>query len=246
MSTLLETTLRGAGQYRNRNLDLTLETTEDLSDYQYRPVYLTDGLVTSSGEVFLGILQNKGNDGIAAVRYLGVSRILLGELAGGSGAIGGGQRLVLNAAEGNAVPWEAPATLEELVLVKIVDSATSAPVTGAASDIVLTGFYFAGAGVLATLNPTHQNRNEVSSGSHPGWYVVGFKNAAIVDSLATHAMDVSHPNSSYVITPSFHSWMPRAILGERIYDGPNVFLGEALEAAVTGDYVLCKLTPQIF
>jgi len=246
MSTLLETTLRGAGQYRNRNLDLTLETTEDLSDYQYRPVYLTDGLVTASGEVFLGILQNKGEDGIAAVRYLGVSRILLGELPGGSGTVAGGTRLVLNVAEGNAVPWEASATLEEAMLVKIVDAVTGQPVTGAASDIVLTGFYGMGAGVLTTLDLTHQIRTEISSGSHPGWYRVGFKTVAIVDSLATHAMDVSHPNSSYVITPSSHSWIPRAILGERIYDGPNVFLGEALEAAVTGDYVLCKLTPQIF
>lgn len=252
MSTLqLEETLRGGALYRNRNLDLTLETAEDLSEYQYRPVYIdADGTAIASGTTFAGILQNKGEDGVAHIRYAGVSRILLGELAGGSGTIDAGQRLILHPTYGYAVPWTAAGSTKESVLVKVTHIETGAGVTGIAASVLVRAFFSSAAspGTIINLDLWQTFKSEINPGDSPGWYEVGVNDGAISELDVPHALDITMPsNPEYIVTPSSYSWRPRPVLGSRLtWSTVTIILGESLEAGVTDDYVLCRLFPQIF
>jgi len=252
MSTLqLEETLRGGGLYRNRNLDVTLETLVDLSDYQYRPVYIdTDGTAITSGIIFAGILQNKGEDSIANIRYAGVSRVILGELPGGSGSIDAGQLLALYDADGVAVPFDAIGSTKESFLVRVTDSATGEGITGYANDLEVRAYCFSTT-PSSTINEFDLGStfaNEINAGYSPGWYEIGLDDGQVFEFGTPHFLEVRAPsNPEYIVTPNHYSWRSRFVFGDRIVsDGYNMILGVSLESGVTDDAVLCRLFPQFF
>lgn len=66
-------------------LDITCEAGEDLSSYQYQPVYLsadhTVKLCTTGNVDAIGVLQNKPKSGEAAlVRVIGTTKVKAGEV----------------------------------------------------------------------------------------------------------------------------------------------------------------------
>jgi len=253
MSTLLlEESLRGGALYRNRNLDLTLEAGLDLSDYQYTPISIdVNGqaiLFTSLTAPFVGILQNESNDGIAHIRYAGVSRVVIADTVTAGDLVhveagGAVTKFVVNT-DGHVHSQQFPRA--EKVLIRVTEIESGDGVTGL-TDAQINVTQLCRDGSMFTLMASTYVTEDMSGG---GWYEVGtIPEADLSDSNDTpHSLLISLVGMpENIVTPSLHSWTPHLNSGTPPhFESASLILGPALEDGVADDAILVLLQPQRF
>jgi hypothetical protein len=250
--TTFEEQLRGGTRYPNRNVDVTVQVSSDLSAYQYRVVTIDGSLnvglaASASDHTMVGVLQNAPSFGDAVIRCVGITNVYFAETVAIYDLL---QTSFTAGKEGYAAVWTPHrdghvhgADLGPLVHVIYVVDMFGAAVTGLVNaDFTKTleynssGTTFASSGETVTVA-------EISAGQ----YVVSFTpthNAKMYRLRLTGT--VSGPAEKAIITPSEFQEVVQGTMAPPSDASTLTVLGQALESGSSGDVGLMVLRPQIF
>jgi hypothetical protein len=252
VATLLETQIRGGSFYPNRNIDITIDVTADISAYRYRAVTFDPGtygitpISSTSDFNLIGVLQNATIYGRAIIRLVGVTRMIYGETISAYDMV---QPSIVSGKEGRALVWSPSkdghthgSTPAEVVHTFFVTDYTGVAITGSTNSHFVKTLQSYSGGAFTTSGDV-VTVTEASGGEYLAKYTPTVSGSMYRLMVAGAG---STPADGAIITPGEFQEVPYATPGKPGNSGCRFVLGQALEDGDEDDEGLVILRPQIF